>query len=99
LWGSDLEKYPFNVTGFRSARVDAILAASKLVENDVDGAPLWKEFQCIINDQQPCTMLYWIDEITGVNTRVEGTHIGILGTTQEAWEWHLEADDVATVEH
>ena len=99
LWGSDLEKYPFNVTGFRSARVDAILAASKLVENDVDGAPLWKEFQCIINDQQPCTMLYWIDEITGVDTRVEGTHIGILGTTQEAWEWHLEADNVATVEH
>ncbi len=95
LWGSDLAQYPFNVTGFRNARVDAILAASKKFENEVDSAPLWKEFQCIINDQQPCTMLYWVDAITGVNTRLAGTHIGLLGTTQEAWEWHLETDDRA----
>ncbi len=93
LWGSDLAQYPFNVTGFRNARVDAILAATKKFQSEVDTAPLWKEFQGILNDEQPCTMLYWIDAITGVNTRVAGTHIGLLGTTQEACEWHLEPDE------
>lgn len=95
LWGSDLAKHPFNVTGFRNARVDAILAAARKCQNEIDSAPLWKEFQGIINDQQPCTMLFWIDAITGVNTRLAGTHIGILGTTQQAWEWHLEPDNDA----
>ena len=93
LWGSDLAKYPFNVTGFRNPRVDAILAASKNFANEEESGPLWKEFQCIINDQQPCTLLYWVDQITGINNRIEDTHIGIMGTMQQAWDWHLEGDD------
>jgi peptide/nickel transport system substrate-binding protein len=90
LWGSDLAKYPFNVTGFRNARVDSILAASRRLQNETDGASLWKQFQDILSEEQPCTFLFWIDSITGVSTRVRGTSIGILGTTHEAWNWSLE---------
>lgn len=90
LWGSDLKKYPFNLAGFRHPRVDAILAEVRTLSDQTEGASLWKEFQTIVYDEQPYTFLFWINNITGVRTRVQGTHIGILGTTHNAWEWRVE---------
>ena len=87
LWGSDLEKYPFNLTGFRSARVDEILASCRTLTNEADGGPLWKEFQVIAHQQQPCTFLFWINNIVGMNRRINDANIGVLGTTHKAWEW------------
>jgi peptide/nickel transport system substrate-binding protein len=91
LWGSDLTKYPFNLTGFRDARIDRILAAARTLKAETDGAPLWKEFQEIVGEEQPCTFLYWINSIVAVNRRVHGTHIGVLGTMHRAWEWDVGA--------
>lgn len=89
LWGSDLEKHPFNLTGFRNARIDKILAAAGTLKTEAEGAALWKEFQKIVHDEQPCTFLYWINNIVAVNKRVRGTRIGVLGTAHHAWEWHV----------
>jgi peptide/nickel transport system substrate-binding protein len=91
LWGSDLTKHPFNLVGFRHPRVDAILAATRTLETETDGAALWKEFQTILHNEQPCTFLYWINSIVAVNNRIHGTHIGVLGTTHRAWEWYIDA--------
>jgi peptide/nickel transport system substrate-binding protein len=90
LWGSDLEKHPFNLTGFRNARIDRILALARTLKTETDGASLWKEFQAIIHEEQPCTFLYWINSIVAVNARVRGTRIGVLGTLHHAWEWHVD---------
>ncbi len=87
MWGSDLEKYPFNLTGFRNKRVDEILASVKSFSRETDGAALWKEFQSILHEEQPCTFLFWQNSIVGVNVRVQGTNIGVLGTTYKAWDW------------
>jgi peptide/nickel transport system substrate-binding protein len=94
LWGSDLKKYPFNLAGFRNQRVDQILAEAKKLSKESDGANLWKEFQIIVHNEQPYTFLFWINNIVGVNKRVKGTHVGILGTTHKAWEWYV--GDAAT---
>jgi peptide/nickel transport system substrate-binding protein len=87
LWGSDLAKYPFNLTGFRNGRVDRILAQARDLPAETDGAALWKEFQVILHREQPCTFLYWINNTVAVNKRVGGTRIGVLGLTHRAWEW------------
>ncbi|MBI5472745.1 MAG: hypothetical protein HY961_10420 [Ignavibacteriae bacterium] len=89
LWASDLDKYPFNLAGFRHKRVDEILSTVKTLNKESDGAALWKEFQSIISSEQPYTFLFWINNIVGVNKRLQGTHIGILGTTHKAWDWHI----------
>ena len=89
LWGSDLEIYPFNLCGFRNKRVDQIFGATRSLAKETDGAALWKEFQVIVHEQQPCTFLFWINNIVGVNTRVRGTTIGVLGTMHNAWEWYV----------
>jgi peptide/nickel transport system substrate-binding protein len=89
LWGSDLAKHPFNLTGFRNARIDRILAAARTLKAETDGAALWREFQEIVHEEQPCTFLYWINSIVAVNRRVQGTRIGVLGTMHNAWEWDV----------
>jgi peptide/nickel transport system substrate-binding protein len=96
LWGSDLNRYPFNLTGFRNARADRILAEARNLRNETDGADLWKEFQVIVQKEQPCTFLFWVNTITGVNTRVGGSDIGVLGTTHHAWKWTTEGSAIAT---
>jgi peptide/nickel transport system substrate-binding protein len=90
LWGSDLVRYPFNLTGFRNSRVDKILTAARALKSETDGTALWKEFQRIVHEEQPCTFLYWINNIVAVNRRVHGTRVGVLGTTHRAWEWNVD---------
>jgi peptide/nickel transport system substrate-binding protein len=92
LWGSDLKRYPFNLAGYRNKRVDEILTEARKLTSEFDGANLWKEFQVIVHYDQPYTFLFWVHNIVGVNKRVKGTHIGILGTTHKAWEWQVETD-------
>lgn len=87
LWASDLRRYPFNLAGFRNNRVDEILAATQYVRKESDGAPMWKEFQVIVHNEQPYTFLFWIHNIVAVNSRLKNTHIGELGVTHKAWEW------------
>ena len=89
LWGSDLNRYPFNVAGFRDPRVDQILDAARNLDHEVQGAALWKEFQRILLDRQPCTFLYWKNTVVGVNKRLRSTNIGVYGITHKAWEWNI----------
>ncbi len=89
LWGSELSSHPFNLTGFRNARVDRILREAAALRRETDGGGLWKEFQVIVQQEQPCTFLFWTNTLVGVNRRVRGTHVGVFGTTAEAWDWRL----------
>lgn len=88
FWSSNLRRYPFNVVSFRNRRVDQLLALAKTSLNEIDTAPLWKEFLAIIYQDQPCTFLFWSSKIVGVNRRLQGANIGVLGTLYHAWEWH-----------
>ena len=95
LWGSDLAKYPFNLTGFRNSRLEKILVTARTLRSEMEGAELWKEFQTIIQEQQPCTFLFWMNNIVAVNKRLHGTSIGVLGTAHRAWEWSVDGDRAA----
>jgi ABC-type transport system substrate-binding protein len=90
FWGSDLKKNQFNLVSYRNERVDQLLRNAKNAENETDAAPAWKAFQTILFQEQPCTFLFWENTAVGVNKRIHGTHIGIQGTTQRAWEWYVE---------
>jgi peptide/nickel transport system substrate-binding protein len=90
FWGSDLKKDQFNLVSYRNERVDRFLLDSKNAEKEIDAAPAWKEFQTILFQEQPCTFLFWENTVVGVNKRVHGTHIGIQGATQRAWEWYVK---------
>jgi peptide/nickel transport system substrate-binding protein len=90
LWGADLAKYPFNLTGYQNARVDAILKEVKLLPRETDAAHLWKEFQSIIAEEQPCTFLYWSNSLVGIHERVKGYSPNTIGITHGAWNWYVD---------
>jgi peptide/nickel transport system substrate-binding protein len=89
LWGSNLQRSRFNIASFRNERVDAILAGAKSAASDSAYAGQWKEFQSIIKSQQPCTFLYWMNDLVAINKRVEGTDIGVLGIMRHAERWQI----------
>ena len=92
LWGSDLRKYPFNVVSYQDKRAAEILRSVRLTSREIDAAQLWKELQVIFLRDQPCTFLFWVNNLVGVNQRVRGTKIGILGITHAAWDWYVSPD-------
>jgi peptide/nickel transport system substrate-binding protein len=89
FFGSELDKDTFNTASFRNKRVDEIFSASRNVVNVADAAPLWKEFQSILYEEQPITFLYWIDRLVGVNNRLQGTSVSILGALTDMGSWYL----------
>jgi peptide/nickel transport system substrate-binding protein len=84
-WG-DIRN-PFNNCGFMNPRVAELIRLSSKVDNDRDAARYWKEIQAILHHEQPCTFLYWIKEIVGVNRRLKNTNVNILGITDGLWNW------------
>jgi peptide/nickel transport system substrate-binding protein len=90
FWGSDLRKSPFNLVSYRNRYVDQLLNEAESQGNEADAAPLWQEFQAILAKDQPCTFLFWENNVIGVNKRIKGANISILGTTSGAWEWSTE---------
>jgi peptide/nickel transport system substrate-binding protein len=90
LWGSDLDKARFNLTSFQNKRVQEILSGAKAVQNEIDHAAAWKEFQAILQREQPCTFLYWMNDLVAVNKRIKGTEIGVLGVSYHAGNWTVE---------
>jgi peptide/nickel transport system substrate-binding protein len=89
FWGSDLEKCRLNDPGFQNKRVDELLELADNTVNLKDSAPYWKEFQEIINEEQPCTFLYWYALIIGHNTRIKNVKSNIWDSYNHIWEWKI----------
>ncbi len=80
---------PFNTVGFQNERISELLKLGLHVPNIRDAGPFWKEVQSIIHQEQPCSFLYWVKEIVGVNRRLKSTNINILGVTDDMYEWEI----------
>lgn len=90
FWGSDLRKHPFNFVSFQNSRIDRIMEMAESMPDPNTAAPLWKEFQVILADAQPCTFLFWENNVIGVNKKITGMNASILGLSHRAWDWDTE---------
>lgn len=86
-WG-DIHN-PFNTTGFQNERVTELLKLGLHAPNDREAGRFWKEIQAILHQEQPCTFMYWVKDIVGVNRRLKNTNVTMLGILDEMWEWKL----------
>lgn len=86
-WG-DIDS-PFNTVAFQNRRVTELLKLGLHVATERDAAPFWKEMQQILHQEQPCTFMYWVKDIVGVNRRLKRTNINILGVTDHMWDWTI----------
>jgi len=47
-------------------------------------------FQKILQNDQPVTFLYWIDNIIAYNKKLKNTKINPIAYTNRIWEWYIE---------
>ncbi len=87
MWGSDLQKNPFNVLSYRQPAVDRLLKHLRTLRTSIGGAADIRAIQTLIAEDQPCTFLFWERGMIGLSRRVRGVHSTVLAMTHDAWNW------------
>ncbi|MBX2799912.1 MAG: hypothetical protein KTR31_19690 [Myxococcales bacterium] len=58
--------------------MDALIAQGLSLPDPAASAPIWREVQARIHEQQPYLFLYWMDELVGVHERFENARVNPL---------------------
>jgi ABC-type transport system substrate-binding protein len=96
MWHSDTpeKKYPFNYTSYSNPDVDALIEQGLATPDPQAAAPIWKDLQAKIYEDQPYLFLWWRDEIVGIDNRFENVQIDVLSLLNNLHEWEVPADKV-----
>lgn len=87
MWGMDLERSPGNVVSFRNKRVAEIMDSTRSALPPQEKVRLWKEFQDIVQEQQPYTFLFWESRYAVRSQRVNGVVFSPDGFMSHPWKW------------
>jgi peptide/nickel transport system substrate-binding protein len=89
-------KYEFNFTGYNNPRVNELIDRGMATPIPEESAPIFKELQQVIYDDQPYTFLWWTDEIVAVHSRFEHAeeNINVLSPFGNVHEWSVPDDKV-----
>lgn len=86
-WYSHLETTPVNFVGYRSTEADNMLDKMEKRISVDEYNHLLKKFQAVIHRDEPMTFMYWLDNITVYNNRINNIDISPLGVVHHCWEW------------
>ncbi len=84
---------PFQWAGYCNPRVDEILDQVTRTENRSNALPLWREYQQIIQWEQPYAFLYYDVRPNGVRQRVHDVEMDIRGNFINVQEWWVAPAD------
>lgn len=90
FWGSDLNKNIFNVCSYQNPDIDQIFSELRKTNSFEEKRKLILTFQEILQQDQPVTFLYWIDNIIAYNQRLKNTKFNPIAFTNRIWEWYIE---------
>ena len=82
---------PYNVVGYASPEVDAMIEQARAQPTAAQANPLWRAAAARIVQDQPYTWLYYYDNTTGISPRLKGTHVTSYGAYARTWEWWVNA--------
>jgi peptide/nickel transport system substrate-binding protein len=96
LWRCDKEgaRQVSNFGGYCNPQVDTLIAKGLSTVEQREAAPIWKDVQRILYEDQAYLFLWWMDEIVGINDRFENTTIDIVSPYKNLYEWEVPADKV-----
>ena len=61
-----------------------------MVVDRAEGLPLWREYQRVLNEEQPYTYFYYPDLMEGVNRRVHGIQLDARGEWVSVRSWWID---------
>lgn len=96
LWQCDTPESPkeFNFPQYCNQEVHDLIAKGLQTPNPKDSAPIWKDVQAKVYEDQPYLFLWWMDEIVAIHERFENTSINVLSPLDHLHEWEVPEDKV-----
>jgi peptide/nickel transport system substrate-binding protein len=96
VWHSDLpdHRMEFNFTSYSDPAADALIEKGLATPEPREAAPIWKDLQKEIYEDQPYMFLWWMDEIVGIHERFENTEVDLMSPLNHVQRWSVPADKV-----
>ena len=76
-----------NRSGVRSPRLDSLIEAGAAATEPDTARSDWRDFTLALQEEQPFTFMFWLDELAASNTAVEGVEMDARGEFRTLPEW------------
>ncbi len=80
---------PFQTAGYTNPRADHLLDTLALIVNRDQARPVWSEYQVLIAQDVPATVLYYPNGLLGVGQRLQGVEMDVRGELATVSRWWI----------
>ena len=76
-----------NRSGVRSPRLDSLIEAGAAATDPAEAAAAWRAFTAAVQEEQPFTFMFWLDELAASSDEVQGVAMDQRGEFRTMAEW------------
>ncbi len=84
---------PYQYVGYSNPRVDELIDTLNLMVDREAAAPLWSEYQHLVANEAPYTVLYYPERLNGVRSRLRGAVFDVRGEMPTVTEWWIHPSE------
>ena len=84
---------PYQYVNYSNPRVDELIDTLNLIIDREEARPLWDEYQELLAQESPYTVLYYPERLNGYRTRLQGTTFDVRGDFNDARLWWIHPSE------
>jgi len=81
-----------NRTGYCNPQADALMEEGLRATDAAQAKQVWERFSRLLQQDQPLTFLYWIEDLAGVGPRLRGVEMDARSKIVNIQDWWIPAD-------
>jgi peptide/nickel transport system substrate-binding protein len=85
---ADIEQSP-NRSSVRIPRLDAAMERAMLATDQNQQRAAWRDFTTVLQQEQPVTFLFWLNELAAARTNVQGIEMDPRGDLRTIARWNV----------
>ena len=78
-----------NRSGTRSAELDRLLEQGARATDEEAQRAAWREFTTVLQREQPVTFMFWLNELAGARTELQGVEMDPRGELRNMARWSI----------
>jgi peptide/nickel transport system substrate-binding protein len=84
---------PYQYVGYSNPRVDELIDTLNVLMDREQALPLWREYQRLLAEESPYTVLYYPERLNGVRSRLRGAVMDVRGDFATARDWWIHPSE------
>jgi len=84
-----------NRSGYANPRADSLIERGAAATDPDEARRVWRDFVLLMNEEQPVTFLFWLDELAAARRRVQGIEMDPRGELLSIGRWWVAGGGVA----